>query len=287
MADDLPWVKLSFDDLFKDTTDLTNEEFGAYVRLFGHLYRPKYSGRVVDDPERLRRLAQCDRDEWDRIAPVVRPFFKVEAGVLRHDRVIREVADRAGRVQQAKDAVNKRWDTERSTDSNTSVHTAAIPANIRSEIGDLRSEISENTREIPARAHMGDGKWYADAWLQRTGFIPTDGTNMRLARIHSESAAITAGADLQTYSIRILDAFIAFVAAENTRNTSRIKVGPASLVKHFDSVLASIAVTERAEPERLAIPTAEELRERLRRDREARGPDDPNVEIPKIDWGQS
>lgn len=78
-------------DYARDTGHLDATSHGAYLMLIKHYW---CTGEpLVDDDDELWRVSCCDsKRDWLRIRPRVVRFFKQDDGLLRHDRVDRELA---------------------------------------------------------------------------------------------------------------------------------------------------------------------------------------------------
>ena len=86
---DLPYLSLWTDAYIADTTHLTNEEHGVYLRLLMSAWR---SGRasLPNDEKRLRLMVGMSVEEWDSVRDAILAFFTVEDGRLVQKRLRKE-----------------------------------------------------------------------------------------------------------------------------------------------------------------------------------------------------
>jgi uncharacterized protein YdaU (DUF1376 family) len=114
MARELPYMKLWVDDLLADLQEmgLTDEEFGAYMRLLLIAWKRecipadvKESARFVSSsPSRLRTLWKSFKHKW---------VPGGEAGTLVNPKQESVRTEALGKSSKAKAAAEKRWTEER------------------------------------------------------------------------------------------------------------------------------------------------------------------------------
>jgi len=90
---------------------MTNAEQGMYLRLLWHCWS---EGSVPDDTERLSRLLQVDRAEFEEESfPKLRACFEAADGRLVHRKIERIRAEldsfRAKKSRAGKKGAEKRW----------------------------------------------------------------------------------------------------------------------------------------------------------------------------------
>lgn len=82
---ELPILPLKTDALIADTSNMSAEEFGAYVRLLMAMWR--HGAKLPDDPDELARIAGVTPLRWRKIAEkVLRPCQK-SGGILSQKRL--------------------------------------------------------------------------------------------------------------------------------------------------------------------------------------------------------
>lgn len=84
-------------DLIADTTHMSAEIFGAYMRLLHSYWR---SGPPEDDDKVLARITGMTPSEWRSVRPAIEPYFDVAGGRWVHVRTDSDLTD-------AYDAINK------------------------------------------------------------------------------------------------------------------------------------------------------------------------------------
>lgn len=102
MAGTDTWMPLYIGDYLRDTAHLSGAEHGAYLLLLMHAWT--HDGGLPTDPEKLRRIARMDGDEWDAAGSSVTPFFIEVDGVLRNKRLDLEIERAKGMRKQRQDA---------------------------------------------------------------------------------------------------------------------------------------------------------------------------------------
>jgi len=99
------------DILIADTRHMTNEQFGAYMRLLCAMWL--HGTKIENKPDQLARIVGVSRKVWKRLAPVVlKPMTVTPEAVSQqrltktwfHELEYRRRVSRAGHV-----AATKRW----------------------------------------------------------------------------------------------------------------------------------------------------------------------------------
>jgi len=107
---ELPILPLHTDALLADTSHMSAEQFGAYVRLL--LVAWRHGAKLTNDADELARIAGVSRRRWDEIAPVVmRPMTIVGAQISQKrltDTWMRVLEIRRHRSQNGRKAWSKR-----------------------------------------------------------------------------------------------------------------------------------------------------------------------------------
>lgn len=116
-------------DYLADTRRLSLEHHGAYLLLILDYWR---NGPPPSDDATLARIVGCTAAVWRRLAPVLRPLFRDEAGKMHHKRIDAELATATERsdkaTAKAATAAAARWLKQSSSDapSNASSITQAM-----------------------------------------------------------------------------------------------------------------------------------------------------------------
>lgn len=95
---EFPALQLWTDAYLGDTTHLTTIEHGAYFLLLVTAWRTKET-RLPDDDKLLARFARCSPAQWQRLRPILAPFFRIENGFWMQGRL----TDEAAAVRQRKE----------------------------------------------------------------------------------------------------------------------------------------------------------------------------------------
>lgn len=82
---ELPILPLKTDALLADTTHMSAEEFGAYVRILIVMWRQK--ARLSDDPIELARIAGVSIHRWKKIAERVMRPMTIAGGLISQKRL--------------------------------------------------------------------------------------------------------------------------------------------------------------------------------------------------------
>jgi uncharacterized protein YdaU (DUF1376 family) len=97
---------------------MSNEEFGAYVRLFLQSWDAHPVGYIPSDDVQLARLARSRSDEWARVKTAVLSRFKLDGKGRMYQKRLLETYQALRRKHKAKSAVAKhaakaRWEKEK------------------------------------------------------------------------------------------------------------------------------------------------------------------------------
>ena len=80
----LPWSRFFWSDFLAETSRLSNEELGAYVRLMGDVWT---NGSLPESDRELAQIARSSPYSWKKIKPTVAKFFR---DGWRHERLENE-----------------------------------------------------------------------------------------------------------------------------------------------------------------------------------------------------
>lgn len=99
------YIKFYPVEYLADTTHLTLEEHGAYLKLILHYYQ-------TEKPIELARVAKiigASKEIAGEILREVQPFFTVSDGYLVHEKIEREIAHSNSKSEKARASANTRW----------------------------------------------------------------------------------------------------------------------------------------------------------------------------------
>ena len=138
------------DALIGDTTDLSIEEFGAYVMILMVTWRN--NGRpLADDPVRMARICRLSEKRWsEKVRPVIARFFDLSEGTWRQARLEKEwnyVANQRA-IQSEK---GKKGGRPKSLENNDSDKAAAL-----SQLKPEQSPQSQPHKELTSEADASE-----------------------------------------------------------------------------------------------------------------------------------
>lgn len=113
MASDLPFMKLWVDDLLADLTEmgLTDEEFGAYMRLLLIAWQ---RGSIFADVKKNARWLTCSDARLKKLWPAFAHKWHPDGnGGLVNPRMEKVRGEALGKSSKAKAAADARWEKER------------------------------------------------------------------------------------------------------------------------------------------------------------------------------
>lgn len=117
----MPWF---VGDYLADTTHLTTIEHGAYLLLLATMWRN--GGSLPDDDAKLARFARLTARQWDRMKPVLMPFFDAENGELTQRRLASELTRHSDAVRQRRDSGSQGGKAKALKDKDKAVAGATI-----------------------------------------------------------------------------------------------------------------------------------------------------------------
>lgn len=104
------WMPLYVADYLADTMRLNGAQHGAYLLLIMEYWR---NGPPPDNDAELAAIARTDLKLWRKdVGPVVRRFFEVKEGSLRHKRIDLEIAKAHENSNKRRAAAQARWEQE-------------------------------------------------------------------------------------------------------------------------------------------------------------------------------
>lgn len=155
MAKTSAWMPLYIGDYLADTMHLTTAEHGAYLLLIMHYWRMQ---ALPDDDKSLASIAKVTQKLWDGgLGLVIRRFFQVDAGELRHKRIDAELQKALGNSSKRRDAANARWKQNVSTSNADADANASDLQCTRNDprVGDLHLHSQKEERNPPLPPQRG------------------------------------------------------------------------------------------------------------------------------------
>jgi len=102
------FMKMYWGDLLKDTLDLDQDEFGAFVLLIAHYFNR--GGPIPDNDDSLRIASRCRTTrKWRRIRNKLISLFVIKDGYWFNARIDREINEANMRSASAAQSAEHRW----------------------------------------------------------------------------------------------------------------------------------------------------------------------------------
>lgn len=105
---EFPALPLWTDAYLGDTNHLNVTEHGAYLLLLITLWRSK-TQELPDDNRLLARYARCTTQQWEKLRPILEPFFVIENGLWIQGRLSDEWASVKKNSRRQSDKAKSRW----------------------------------------------------------------------------------------------------------------------------------------------------------------------------------
>jgi len=186
------WFPFSVADYRRDTKHLTAEQDGIYRRLIDEYMFERQP--LIDNDVALARIAGVSLDSWGIAAAILRPYFFVENGRLRHKRCDEELRkqDEYAKIasEKGKKGAKKRWGKDNKKQRvngpgiATAIATAIAPAMPHQTLSSLKKEKKDtplppktvdNSKPLPGVGAVPDGKGGSQGWKGRIELHLKDG----------------------------------------------------------------------------------------------------------------
>ncbi len=193
-------------DFIKDTSFLTNEEVGIYLKLLWLYYDTE-----SPLPNSLFELSMKvnARDQQDAITGILEMFFTLQDNEWHHTRCDKEIqhyhqqlntASKAGKASAAKRALNKKSTTvERPLDL---CSTDVQPTNNQEPLTNNHKPKREKATVVACPPDVGLQEWEDWLSLRKAKKAPVTETVLKSARKEAEKAGITLNAFLTIWCAR-------------------------------------------------------------------------------------
>jgi uncharacterized protein YdaU (DUF1376 family) len=112
----LPYMPFYIGDHLRDTSHLTVQEHGAYVRLICKYWTK--GSCLPDDDKQLARITGMSVTKWRKIRPTVQAFFY---DGWRHKRIDAELAKAAATIEKRQKAATVRWEKSSKTEPKSNI----------------------------------------------------------------------------------------------------------------------------------------------------------------------
>ena len=122
----LPHLPLFVNDLNADTSHLTHEEFGIYIRLLCLMWNGP-DCRIPDDDEWLsKRLHSPIEDVAEKVRPIIDEFCEIRSGRISQKRLEREYNFVSKKSENRSRAAKSRWDNDKKSKTASASHVRRI-----------------------------------------------------------------------------------------------------------------------------------------------------------------
>lgn len=119
---EFPALPLFTDALLADTEHLTNEEFGAYIRLLVLIWR-NANCRIPAKEEWIMRRLRANSSEYNKLyKPLVKEFLTSDGNYITQKRLRKEFEYLRRQRQSQSDNANKRWNNNKSSSRGNAPH---------------------------------------------------------------------------------------------------------------------------------------------------------------------
>lgn len=109
---ELPILPLKTDALIADTSHMSPEEFGVYVRILCAMWR--HGARLPDSPIELATIGGVTLKRWNAISEKVLRPMTTGGGILSQKRMTTTWIEVQALREKRANAANKRWGNGRS-----------------------------------------------------------------------------------------------------------------------------------------------------------------------------
>jgi len=111
------YIQIHIGDLVKDTSELDNEEFGAYMRLLLAHYSKYHDGIPID------KVTKIVRENVPEVMDQIEEFFIVKNDKLLSKRCVKEIKKIKEKSSKASKSAKERWEKQRVNDDANAMRT--------------------------------------------------------------------------------------------------------------------------------------------------------------------
>jgi uncharacterized protein YdaU (DUF1376 family) len=94
------WMRIHVAEFLSRTTDLTCEQFGAFMRLMLTMFL--HDGSLPSDDAKLSRIVQAPPSRWAKVWAAIKPLFTLQGDTITSELVQVELANAHAKIAQAK-----------------------------------------------------------------------------------------------------------------------------------------------------------------------------------------
>lgn len=151
---EFPAMPLWTDAYLGDTVHLTTIEHGAYLLLLMTMWRSKEK-RLKNDDKLLARYARLTPKQWDRIKPVLEPFFDAKDGHWTQGRLTDEANAVKRNSRKQSDKAKARWLKNKELSD-----AAAMPERCRSDASLTLTLTTDESKDSSIKDQFD--QWYSE-----------------------------------------------------------------------------------------------------------------------------
>jgi uncharacterized protein YdaU (DUF1376 family) len=123
------WYSFYPYDYLNDTLHLSLEEDCVYRRLIDHYMTTEHA--LPDNDQALATIARIGITDWQRLAPNIKPFFRLQNGKLTNARCMLELSQASNRrktsIEKARKAAKERWRKNKALDATSNAPSMLDP----------------------------------------------------------------------------------------------------------------------------------------------------------------
>jgi uncharacterized protein YdaU (DUF1376 family) len=141
-----PSMPVFTDALIGDTTDLSMEEFGAYLMILFVTWRNN-GQPLADDDMRMARICRMSESEWAAIKPTISRFFDITEGFWRQKRLEKEWAFVQKRIEVKKANGKKGGRPKSLKDNETDKAVGSVELNLDDKLNESTHTHTQESKE--------------------------------------------------------------------------------------------------------------------------------------------
>lgn len=179
-----PFMQLYVSDFIGDTLSLSTEQIGAYMLLLMAMWNA--DGQLPANDVKLARVTRLSLKKWKAIADDLIPFFELDGGIIRHNRLTKELqkSEAKSQLRSAAGAEGGRAKALKDKQAHLANATAKpqhLPETITRDTSSLRSEDAPPPKKRATR--LPENWTLPRAWGQ---WAISEGYSEQVVRLEAE-----------------------------------------------------------------------------------------------------
>ncbi len=146
MASNNIWMPVYVGDLIRDTQDLDDDEFGAYVRILLHYWTQ--DGMIGSDIDRIRRVTKKTPEQVEKIKYIMSRYFVLSENGYHNNRSDEELEKAKKRSEAASGKAKRRWDMPQQCSGNATAMLGHVLGTCKSQ-SQSHSQSKSKREETP------------------------------------------------------------------------------------------------------------------------------------------